>query len=377
MKKKITLLLAILLMLNITGCKDDVDTPEETKKPNDWRNTIEYEGNFYVDSETKLLYALDKGTITLWDNAGEGDVLQVLEYNSAESEAIESLEIADVNGDASNDISTIFSENESGKKYNLWLWNKTDKKYKAVNNYRNITNPIVSEDHTTVTGTLDRGIFGVVTSVYTFTEQLTLEETSITIANADVIAQSISDAIAGGAKVSLGDGIATIQSLPCSVYVAEGAAYIAFTPDGNWFIDKGCVGAYKAIEDKDGSFVEGFYMDEAGELADICAQLYQCDVNELTITAAHMGTLVPLSYDAEGQVIAPEEPEGDEIPHGREAKGFTIAKDGTTLCNMVKAGNSSYFCLDPNLSGDDYYHMIAAAGETKLVDFTANQYYIQ
>ncbi|MBR6650758.1 MAG: hypothetical protein IKL36_05030, partial [Clostridia bacterium] len=78
MKKKITLLLAILLMLNITGCKDDVDTPEETKKPNDWRNTIEYEGNFYVNSETKLLYALDKGTITLWDNAGEGDVLQVL-----------------------------------------------------------------------------------------------------------------------------------------------------------------------------------------------------------------------------------------------------------------------------------------------------------
>ena len=104
-----TLLLAVLLAFSLAGCKDSTHNTEETKKPSDWRNSIEYEGNFYVDSETKLLYALDKGTITLWDNSGNGDVLQVLDYNTAESDAIERLDIKDVNGDGSNDISTIFS----------------------------------------------------------------------------------------------------------------------------------------------------------------------------------------------------------------------------------------------------------------------------
>lgn len=370
-----TIILAILLMLSLSACKDETNNGEETKKPTDWRNTIEYEGNFYVDSGTKLLYALDKGTITLWDNAGEGDTLQVLEYSSAESGAIESLEINDFNGDGANDISTIFSENESGKKYNLWLWNKEQSKYKAVNNYRNINNPVVSEDHTTVTGTLDRGIFGVVTTVYTFTEQLTLEESSVTIANADAIAQNISNALASGCAVTLGEGTANIQSVPCSVYVADDA-YIAFTSDGNWYIDKGCVGAYKNITDNNGAFEAGIYVDEAGEITDICAQLYGCDAGTLTITSTNIGKLVALSYDAEGKVIPPEKP-NDATPDGSEAKGFIIEKDGSALCTILKAGNSSYFCLDPNLSGDNYYHMIAAAGETKLVDFTANQYYIQ
>ncbi len=376
MKKKMTLLLAILLMISLSACKDDTNNNEETKKTSDWRNSIEYEGNFYVDSGTKLLYALDKGSITLWDNAGEGDVLQVLEYNSAESGAIESLEIKDFNGDGANDISTIFSESESGKKYNLWLWDKEQNKYKAVSSYRNINNPVISDDHTTVTGSLDRGIFGVVTSVYTFTDHLTLEETSVTIANADTIAQNISNALAGGAAVALGEGVANIQSVPCSVYVAE-SAYIAFTSDGTWYIDKGCVGAYKIINDNNGAFEAGIYVDEAGEITDICAQLYDCDTSALTVTSTNMGKLVALSYDAEGKVIPPEAPDGDEIPNGREAKGFTVEKDGAVLCTILKAGNSSYFCLDPNLSGDSYYHMIAAAGETKLVDFTANQYYIQ
>lgn len=370
-----TALLALLLILSMSSCKDDSSNTDETAKPSDWRNTIEYEGNFYVDSETKLLYALDKGTITLWDNAGEGDKLQILEYNSAESEAIESLEIKDFNGDGANDISTIFSENESGKKYNLWLWNKTDKKYKAVNNYRGINNPVLSDDLTTVTGMLDRGIFGVVTSVYTFTQQLTLEETSVTIANADIIAQSISDTLASGAPVTLGDGTATIQSIPCTVYTSDNA-YIAFTSDGTWYIDRDCVGAYRIINEKDGGFEAGFYIDEAGEIADICAQLYGCDAGELTIKETDFGNILPCSYGEDGNVIPSVDLEIDSSK-GEKANGYTIERNGETLCRMLKAEKSTYYCLDPDLSGDNYYHMVAASGETKLVDFTACNYYIQ
>ena len=112
-------------------------------------------------------------------------------------------------------------------------------------------------------------------------------------------------------------------------------------------------------------------------MTDICAQLYGCDVSELTITASNIGTLVALSYDPEGNVIAPDAPQGEETPDGSEAKGFAVSRNGQHLCNILKAGNSSYFCLDPNLSGDNYYHMVSASGETKLVDFTANEYYIQ
>ncbi len=379
MKKKITLILALLLMLSFSACKDNNETDEETKKPSDWRNTIEYEGNFYVDSETKLLYALDTGTITLWDNSGTGEALQVLEYNSAESGAIESLNIKDINGDGANDISTVFSENEIGAKYNLWLWNKTEKKYKAINSYRNINNPVVSEDGTTVTGTLDCGIFGVVTSVYNFTESLTLEPVSVSIANADAIAQNISNALSGGATVALTEGTATIQGISCTTYAAQSgdssAAYIAFSSDGVWYIDNGCIGVYKTIKDSNGAYEAGFYVDEAGEMADICAQLYACDVSQLTITGKSMGTLAQLDYDKEGNPIAITDTEAE--PVGDEARGYAIAKDGQALCIMLKAGNSSYYCLDPNLSGDNYYHMVAASGEAKLVDFTASMYYIK
>lgn len=380
MKKKMTAFLALLLIFSLTSCKEETKGDTETQKPADWRNSIEYEGNFFVDSSTKLLYALDKGTITLWDNAGDGKTLQVLEYNSAEAGAIESLDIKDVNGDGSNDISTIFSENEQGEKYNLWLWSSAEKKYKEVKGYRNINNPVVSEDHTTVTGTLDRGIFGVVTSVYSFTEKLTIEETSVTVANAEVIAQNISNALAGGASVTLGDGVATIQSIPCSVYIAKNGdvhvAFIAHTSDGSWYIDSGCVGAYKNINDNNGVFEAGIYVDEAGEMTDVCASLYDCDASQLKITFVSMGKLARLSYDAEGKVIPPEDVSAEEVS-GMDAKGFVIEKDGQMLCTMLKADNSTYYCMDPNLSGDNYYHMVSAAGETTLVDFSASQYYIQ
>ncbi len=377
MKKKITALLALVLIFSLTACDKDIQTDDQTDSPKDWRNSIEYEGNFYVNSKTKLLYALDKGTITLWDNAGNGEKLQVLDYNSAESTAIESLEIKDINGDGSNDISTVFSENEDGTKYNLWLWDTKNSKYKEINIYRNINDPVVSEDHTTVAGTLDKGIFGVVSSVYTFTEDLTLEESSVTIANAENIAQNIAEAFSLS-DITLGDGIANIQSVPCSVYIANGKdntkAYIAHTSNGYWYIDIGCVGAYKSINDNSGAFEAGVYVDEAGEITDICASLYNCKAEELTITETSIGKLIPCAYDDEGNVIATNDLDID-TSNGDKAKGFTIERNGQILCLMLKTENNTYYCHDPDVSGDNYYHMVSAAGETTLVDFTASQYY--
>ena len=56
-------------------------------------------------------------------------------------------------------------------------------------------------------------------------------------------------------------------------------------------------------------------------------------------------------------------------------KGYTIERGGEALCIILKADNSAYYCLDSELSGDNYFHMIALTGESKLVERTACNYY--
>ena len=89
--KKITLGFCILFVLSlVTSCSRE--QPEEavtTKQTTDWRNQIEYDGSFYVSEEIKLLYSLDKGTITLWDDGGEGEMLQKLSYETTAADAME------------------------------------------------------------------------------------------------------------------------------------------------------------------------------------------------------------------------------------------------------------------------------------------------
>ncbi len=382
MKKILIALLAALpLIIFLSACDEGASTPADTQSSGDWRNKIEYEGNFYVDSSTKLLYALDRGTITLWDNAGDGEKLQTLEYNSAESGAIESLEIADVNGDGANDISTVFSENEEGTKYNLWLWNTNEGKYTECKLYRNINDPVISEDKTTVRGTLDKGIFGVVTTTYAFTETLTLDPVSTVIAGADNIAAGISAALCNGAPVSLTEGAATVQSIPCTVYAATAdgkqTAYIAHTEDASWFVDIGCVGAYRMVDGTEGAYTAGLYVDEAGELADICAELYGCETSSLTVSRITMGILESMAYDEEGNIIVPETDDGETELIGLSAQAFTFMLGGKELCTIAKAENTSYYCYDTASTGDNYYYMISAAGETEFVPMTACIYHIQ
>ncbi len=375
MKRKITVILALLLAFSLCSCNKSQNGEEQATTTGDWRNTIEYEGSFFVDSKTKLLYALDKGTITLWNNSGDGSVLQVLDYNSAESAAIESLEIKDVNGDGANDISTIFSENEEGKKYNLWLWDSANGKYKDLNGYRKINDPVVSEDFSTITGTLDRGIFGIVESIYTFTEELSLEEISVCVSNADEVAKGITTAL-NLPEAKQAEGEAFIQSTKCSVYTADNKAYIAHTPNGYWYVDIGCVGAYKAISDNNGAFEAGVYVDEAGEITDVCATIYECNIEELTISETSIGNILPCSYDEDGNVL-PSNDLAIDASHGEVAKGFTIERNGETLCRMLKSDNSTYYCLDPDLSGDNYYYVVSLNGESKLVEKTASNFYLK
>lgn len=381
MKKKILALLAIFaLVFSMTACEDNSKDNAETEAGGDWRNKIEYEGNFYINRETKLLYALDRGTITLWDNAGDGKELQVLEYNSAESGAIESLEIEDFNGDGNNDISTVFSENDEGIKYNLWLWDAANGIYRECKSYRNINDPVISEDKTTITGTLDKGIFGSVITTYTFTEELGIELTNTVISGADTVAKGISDALADGAAVSLTEGVANIQGVPCAVYAATSnekqIAYIAHTSDSYWYIDRGCVGVYRMVDDTDGKYTAGGYVDEAGNITDLCAELYGCEISELSITGISMGIISALSYDSEGAVIVPEIPEGEE-PQGLEADAFVFSRDGKELCIMLRAENSSYYCYDPELTGDQFYYMVSSVGEAAIVPQTASQFFIK
>ena len=100
--KKIALGLCILLMLPLAaacGKKMEAEDTAPVKQATDWRNQIEYDGSFYVSREIKLLYSLDKGTITLWDDGGTGKTLQTLTYDTAVTDAMENLIREDINGE--------------------------------------------------------------------------------------------------------------------------------------------------------------------------------------------------------------------------------------------------------------------------------------
>lgn len=377
-KYMIAMLFALSLLLFLPSCDKSDTPPDDTTATKDWRNAIEYEGNFYVNSQTKLLYSLDRGTITLWDNSGDGSVLQELEYNSAEDGAIESLTVEDINLDGNNDMKTIYSETEAGKKYNLWLWDATNGKYVSCKGFRAVNDPVVSEDGKTVSGIEDKGIFGRIETVFSFTEDLALEQVSGIITNETEIASAVSDALLGGEPVEKTENLIEINEEKCTVYtVGTGdskAGYIVCSPSAFWYIDRGCVGVYKNITDSAGTYKEGVYMGEAGETANICAELYGCDVGELTIDSIDMGTVVDLSYNEDGVVIMPD-PEAEIV--GSSANGYRFYRGGEFLCHILKTESGKFYCCDSQLSGDMYYHLISAAGETTLTEGSVAEFYIE
>lgn len=368
-----------LVLLALASCapKENVRPEGETEAPSDWRNTIEYESFFYVNPETKLLYSLDVGSIALWDNNGDGSILQHIEYESAATDAIESFSFKDVNMDGHNDIMNLYSEKETGKKYNLWLWDAAGGKYVECKRFRGINDPVISDDGKTVSGEEDKGAFGNIVTVYRITDKLVLEDESVTITNASDIATAISLNILGEAEVTKADGIATIDEVACPVFYAERdgsrIAYIAHSPEGHWYLDEGCTGAYRTVDYEDTAYVKGSYTGEMGVMADLCAELAGCRQRELTVGEMTTGYLCNLSYNENGTPILPDP---DAEPDGIIADGYYFMRDGRTLCHIVNAGKGEYYVFYPDATGDSFYHLLKTAGETEIVPGTASEYYV-
>lgn len=372
-KKMLCALISAAVLFSLSACDKGDKKAEETTASGDWRNKIEYEGSFYVNKGVKLLYALDKGTITLWDNAGDGKALQTLEYDSTEAGAIESIEITDMNHDGNEDITAVFSSEEGNLRYNLWLWNTKNNNYTYCKIFRTIPNPVISEDGTTVTGTYDSGFFGKLESVYAIDENMALTQISANVSNADEVASNIALQLCSSENITITEGFANIQDSECNVYAVMNGdiqnAYIAFSGDGHWYFDQGITGAYRIIKEDGGAALLGDYVDMAGTVISVCSDLYSCDVSELTVTRVTEGKLITVPVNEEG-IPTPYTEDSDvamAYDNALEAKCFEISRNGEHLCNLARAENTTFYALDPTLTEDSFYRLISAANETILV----------
>ena len=338
-KKKFALGLCILLMLPLAaacGKKTEAQNTTPVKQTTDWRNQIEYDGSFYVSREIKLLYSLDKGTITLWDDGGTGEKLQTLTYDTAVSDAMENLIREDINGDGYADLQTIYSENQGEACYNLWLWDAESGKYVPCAAYRLVKNPIPDLDSGTISSVLETEGFGTVRSTYQFTETLTLELSSQIVEGADDIAMQIARTFTGAAAASLSDGEAEINGEACTVYtvgtgVSGSGAYIAYTPDAAWYADINCLGLYRAVDWNGSAYTLGHYMEDAGEAQDLARAVYTAGDVTIDITATEEGFF-----------------------GGRSAVQYTMEAEGNFLCKLCKPDLGGWYVT---VDGAAYYAM--------------------
>lgn len=281
------------LIFTLTSCnKKAGDSGQKSDTGSaDWRNTIAYEGSFRVNENTKLLYALDTGTVTLWDDAGEGDVLQTLRYDTTVNDALERFERRDVNGDGNADIRIVYSEGDGGSTYNLWLWNQSDGRYTECPAYRLIRDPDNDTEGHRVLESRDTGGLGILKNTYVFTENLGLELETSVLEGETQAAESVAQGLAGASSIREAEGSATVNDETCKVYVASGeggdTAYIAISPTAQWYIDIGCVGAYRTVSCRDGSYSAGAYAGYAGE-AEIIGQ--ELSSGPVTVNAVHKGS---------------------------------------------------------------------------------------
>ncbi len=335
--KKFALGLCIFLLLPfVAACskKTEAEDTAPVKQATDWRNQIEYDGSFYVSREIKLLYSLDRGKITLWDDGGTGEKLQTLTYDTAVANAMENLIREDVNGDGFADLQTVYSETQEEACYNLWLWDAESGKYVPCAAYRLVKNPKPDPDSGTISSVLETEGFGTVRSTYQFTDTLALELASQTVEGADDIAAKIVRTFAGDAAVSPSDGETEINGEACTVYIAgSGAygsgAYIAYTPDALWYADINCLGLYRAVEWDGSAYTLGHYMEDAGEAQDLARAAYTAGDVTIDITAKEEGFF-----------------------GGRSAVQYTVEAEGIFLCKLCKSDLGGWYV---SADGTTYY----------------------
>lgn len=324
MKNKKLLAVAVVLLASLTlaSCKSDSGEDETTApdRPLDWHNSIEYEGSFYVDKGTKLLYSLDRGEITLWDDAGGGSVLQTLKYDSTAPDAMERMEHIDINGDGCSDIRIIYDESD-GKRYNLWIWNQTRELYDVCSLYKDIRDPEAGENGTVI-GMTDNGVLGTVKKTYGFNDRLTLTEISSELLEADSAAAHIAEALSLGTAAPA-EGDTTIENVQCKAYTVsdekgDPTAYLAYDPDGNWYIDVGALGFYRCVGyDKDVTIVPGIYTGEAGTVQQLAETAFSGNIT--------------IEYKATG------------FMGGKEAYRYSVNKDGAPCCYIVTAATGPWY----------------------------------
>ena len=325
-------LCVLLLLFSLVSCKEDRETTEETTgQSTDWRNQIEYDGSFYVSKEIKLLYSLDKGSIALWDDGGDGEMLQELSYETAAADAMDNLIREDVNGDGYVDLQTVYSDTGGETSYNLWLWSAADGRYRACSLYRMVKNPQPDPAAGTVSSQYVTEAFGTVVSTYRFTEALELETVSEAISDADEIAGAIALALTGDGTAAPSQGEATVDGVECAAYTvgagtAGSGAYIAYIPqDAAWYIDAGCLGMYRTVEWNGETYVPGRYIEDAAQVQDLAlAYAPEVEYSEIFITAREEGKL------------------GDS-----SAVAYTVEAEGAVLCRLCQTRLGGwYICTD-------------------------------
>ena len=250
------LILCALLMFSCQKAEEGSET-EETREKN-WRDSIEYEGSFYVSDGIKYLYAVKKGKITLWDDSKDGNVKQELSYDSTAEDVADRLERLDENGDGYTDLRLIYDEGENCVRYNLWVWDIKNSRYSLCSNYKNIENPEKGTEPGTIIGTFYSEDFGTLKKTFTFNSTCGIDQTSSEILERDALAEKIGAGL-GLDTLRLSDNTVTVDKLKCTLYIASGdgsdTAYLVCSDESKWYADVGCTGEYRAVNgDGEGNY---------------------------------------------------------------------------------------------------------------------------
>lgn len=334
MKKIIFAAIAIFAALSLFSCGSESQAEEETTAKSDWRNTIEYESSFFVNESKKMLYALDKGSITLWDNGGDGRELQTINYDTSVADAIERIEKADFNNDGNCDIRIIYSESERGTKYNLFLWSDKAGRFVECQLYNTIVDPVYDAEAAVVVGVENKGVFGTVTTHYAFNESSGLDVVSVTIGDLEGVAAAISTAV-GGERIEKIVTEFTVNDISCNGYYVYSEekiiAYIAYTEGSDWFVDEGRCGLYREVCEKDNAVALGDYVGAAKHAYDLVKLIKG---ESARLTGMTLGVIRDLPAERFGGV----DEAGNTFAVVTDDKGlWYYSEDGVTFVQVLSA----------------------------------------